>query len=323
MQYRQLGKWGARLSVVGLGTHMNIGEALGYDESLAMLRTAHEAGVDFIDTAEGYGDGVAEAMLGRCLKDFARSDWFLLTKAYATSDPGPNARGLSAKHIREACDASLQRLQTDYVDAYLCHHPDAETPLEETVRAMGDLLAAGKILYWGASNFSADMVVEANAIARGLGVPQIAVCEPRYNLIWRQPEEALFPLAKRAGFGCVTYSPLGHGLLAGVYKPGQAAPEGSRAAKEGAESVTRKLYFREDMLQKAEEFSSIAGELGAAPADFAIAWCMANSAVTSVILGAWSSAELEADLRAVDLAIPDDVMARLDALFPRPQPWRV
>jgi aryl-alcohol dehydrogenase-like predicted oxidoreductase len=229
---------------------------------------------------------------------------------------GPNERGLSAKHVREACDASLKRLKTDYVDCYMCHHPDPDVPAEETIRAMADLHRAGKILYWGVSNWPAPMIVKTNAIAREIGAPLLALNEPRYNLIWRWPENDIFPATADEGIGNVTFSPLGHGMLAGIYKPGEEAPAGSRAADAASNEVTRKLYYNEERKQQAQELVRLAEGLGVTAAELAIAWCLRHPQVSSVIVGAWSVAELESDLRAEALVIPDEYMERLDALYP-------
>lgn len=318
MKYRQVGKWGVRISGLGIGTHMNIGYTLDEAASREMLRTAYEAGVNFIDTADSYSDSAAETMLGKILPDFPRPDFFLLTKAYGQMGKDPNERGLSAKHLRDACDASLKRLRTDYIDCYLCHHPDPNVPLEETVRAMADLHRAGKILYWGVSNWPATLIVKTNAIAREVGAPPIAVNEPRYNLIWRWPELDIFPVTAEEGIGNVTFSPLGHGMLAGIYKPGEEAPVGSRAADAANNEVTKKLYYNEERKRQAQELVRLAEGLGVTAAELAIAWCLHNPVVSSVIVGAWSVAELESDLRAAALEIPDDVVQQINALYPAP-----
>ena len=169
MKYRQLGKWGSRLSVLGLGSYLTIGYKVDEETSRRMVRMAYDHGINFIDTANAYNRGGAETTLGRCLSEFPRSSLFVLTKVWAPMGDGPNDRGLSAKHIREQCDASLRRLHVDYVDLYMCHRPDPATPLEETIRAMEDLCGAGKILYWGVSEWPARQLVEANHICREIG----------------------------------------------------------------------------------------------------------------------------------------------------------
>jgi len=318
MIYRKLGKWGTRVSVLGMGTDMNLGDRCDETMSREMVRIAYEAGVNYFDTANGYGHGKAEIMLGKCLADYPRHELFVLTKVGARWQHGPNASGLSAKHIRESCEASLRKLGMDYVDVLMCHRPDPDTPLEETVRAMDDLIRAGKVLYWGVSNWPAGLLAKTNAIARELGAREVVVNEPRYNLVYRFPELELFQTTRAEGIANFTFSPLGHGLLAGIYKPGQAPPNGSRAAVDGENPVTRGLYFREDRIQKAQEFTGIADELGVSAAELAIAWVLRQPDVTSCILGAWQPEELAVDLKAAALEVPGEVLDRLDALFPAP-----
>jgi len=316
MQYRQLGRSGLRVSCLGLGTHMNIGHSLDERASKELVRTAYEAGVNLVDTADTYTEGAAERMLGVCIADTARSDWVILTKVWGEMGPGPNDQGLSAKHIREGCDASLQRLGLEYVDIYMCHNVDPITPIEEVVRPMGDLIRAGKALYWGVSNWSADMVVQANAIARAMAMPVMTACEDRYNLLYRSPEATLFPAYLEQGIGTVTFSPLAHGMLAGVYKPGETVPPpGTRAALDPTNKVTR-MYYREEHRQKAGELVAMAEHMGTTAATLATAWCCIHPAVSSVLIGAWNVDELRNNLKAADLEIPPEILQKLDELFP-------
>ncbi len=318
MKYRPLGKWGVRISALGMGTDMNLGDRCDEAMSREMVRLAFDAGVNYFDTADGYGQGRAETVLGACLADYPRHELFVLTKVGAQWKDGPNDGGLSAKHIRESCDESLRKLRMDYVDVLMCHRPDPGVPLEETVRAMDDLIRAGKILYWGVSNWPGGLIAKTNAIARALGAREAVVNEPRYNLVYRYPESQIFPATRAEGMGNFTFSPLGHGLLAGIYKPGEAPPAGSRAAVDGQNPVTRGLYFREDRIEKAQEFTRIAGEFGVSAAELAIAWVLHQPDVTSCIVGAWRPEELLLDLKAAALTLPPDLLATLDSLFPSP-----
>lgn len=320
MEYRQLGKWGARLSALGLGSYLTIGFKVGLDESRRMVHTAYEHGINFFDTANAYNKGLAERMLGQILAELPRADLFVITKVWAAMGDGPNDRGLSAKHIREQCDASLARLRMDYVDLYMCHRPDPATPLEETVRAMDDLARAGKILYWGVSEWPAWMMVKANAIARELGARPIAVNEPRYSLLWRHPESEVFPVTQREGIGNVVFSTLAHGMLTGKYLPGAEAAPDTRAGDPDQNMVMRKLYWTEENKHKGQELVRLAGELGTSAATLATAWAMRHPAVTSVILGTRTSAQLEENLKALEVQLPAEVLARLDALYPTPMP---
>jgi aryl-alcohol dehydrogenase-like predicted oxidoreductase len=232
---------------------------------------------------------------------------------------GPNDRGLSAKHIKEQCEASLKRLGMDYVDVYMCHRPDPSTPLEETVRAMEDLARAGKILYWGVSEWPAELIVRANAVAREMGARPMAVSQPRYNLLYRHPEQLLYPTTTAEGVGNVIFSPLAHGMLTGKYRPGEDAPEGSRAADERQNAVIKAMYWTEENKRRGQLLAALASEMGINAAELAIAWCLSNPSVSSVILGTSKVAQLKENLKALDISLAQDVLRRLDELFPAPQ----
>ena len=241
---------------------------------------------------------------------------FFFDQVWAPMGPGPNDRGLSAKHIFEQCHASLQRLGMDYVDVYMCHRPDPDTPLEETIRAMEDLARQGKILYWGVSEWSPAQIVNAQRVARELGARPISVSEPRYSLLYRYPEKELFPLTAEEGIGNVIFSPLAHGMLTGKYLPGQPPPKASRAADPEQNAGIMNLYWNEQNKKKGQELLKIAQEMGTTAAHLAIAWCLRRPEVTSVILGTRTVEQLKKNLEAVELEIPDEVMAKLDKLYP-------
>ena len=316
MKYRQLGKWGARLSTLGLGSYLTIGYKCDDKTSRDIIKKAYDNGINFIDTANAYNKGEAEKTLGKYLKDYSRSSLFVLTKVFGQMGPGPNDRGLSAKHIFEQCEASLKRLQMDYIDLYMCHRPDPPTPLEETIRAMEDLARQGKIIYWGVSEWSATQMLKAQAVAREIGARPIAVNEPRYSLLYRYPEKTTLPTTEAEGIGNVIFSPLAHGMLTGKYKPGEEAPQGTRAADSDQNAVIMELYWNEENKKKGQELVQIAGEMGVKASQLAIAWCLRNSAVTSVILGTSRVEQLEENLKAVEIDIPDEVAARLEELYP-------
>ena len=319
MQYRPLGKWGAKLSAIGLGSYLTIGMKLDKQQSWKTVKAAYDLGINFFDTADAYNMGEGEKMIGECLREFPRQSYFLITKVHSPMGSGPNDRGLSKKHIAEGCHASLRRLGLDYIDLYMCHRPDPDTPLEETVLAMEDLIRAGKILYWGVSEWPAEMMVEANAIARALGTRQIAVNEPRYSLLYRYPERSVFPTCQKEGIGNVIFSGLAHGMLTGKYKPGEPVPAGTRGADDQTNMVLNALYMSEENRVKGQELANIAAELGTTAATLALAWCLRLPAVTSTIIGATRAAQIEENAKAADLQIPADVLKRLDDLFPMPQ----
>lgn len=318
MEYRKLGKWGAKVSALGFGTYLTVGMTCDRETSRALVKTAYDAGINYFDTANAYNRGEAETALGELLKDYPRPSVFVLTKVWAPMGNGPNDRGLSAKHIREQCDASLRRLGMDYVDCYMCHRPDPATPLEETVRAMEGLCRAGKVLYWGISEWPAPMIVRANALARELGARPMAVSQPRYNLLYRYPEQLLFPTTAEEGIGNVVFSPLAHGMLTGKYKPGEEAPAGSRAADDRQNMVIRAMYWNEENKRKGQELAAIAKDYGVSAAELALAWCLRNGNVSSVILGASHVTQLEQNLKAAELSLSEDVLLKLEALYPAP-----
>jgi len=316
MQYRKMGRSGVRLSAIGLGSYLTIGFKLDEQTSRATVRAAYDAGINFFDTANAYNTGEGERMLGKCLADFPRSSLFVITKVYAPMGKGPNEKGLSKKHIFEQCHASLQRLGMDYLDLYMCHRPDPETPLDETVRAMEDLARMGKILYWGVSEWPAELMVKANAVAREIGARGIVVNEPRYNLLYRHPEASVFPTTASEGIGNVIFSGLAHGMLTGKYQPGEDVPTGTRMARDDTNMVLKALYWSEENKRKCQEFVRIAGQLGTTAPVLALAWVLRRPEVTSAIIGATRVSQIEENLRAVDLKVPDDVVKKLDELFP-------
>ena len=316
MNYRQMGKTGLRLSCLGLGSYLTIGYKCDEATSRDTIRMAYENGINFFDTANAYNRGEAEKVLGKYLKEFSRSDLAVLSKVYSPMGPGPNDRGLSAKHIFEQCHASLKRLGMDYLDIYMCHRPDPSVPLEETIRAMEDLARMGKILYWGVSEWPAALMVKAQAVAQRLNARPIGVNEPRYNLLYRYPEQEVFPTTAAEGIGNVVFSPLAHGMLTGKYQPGQEASQGTRAADPDQNAVMMNLYWVEENKVKGQELAKIAGDMGVTAAQLAMAWCLRRPEVTSVIIGASRVSQLEENLKAAAIDVPDEVVQKLDALYP-------
>ncbi|NLT62266.1 MAG: aldo/keto reductase [Candidatus Hydrogenedentes bacterium] len=319
MEYRKLGKWGAKVSSLSLGTYLTVGFTSDAGTSKALVKTALDAGINYFDTADAYNRGEAEKALGELVAGVKRSDLFILTKVWAPMSDAPNDRGLSAKHIKESCDKSLKRLGMDYVDCYMCHRPDADTPLDETILAMEDLIRAGKVIYWGVSEWPAPLMVRANELAARLGARPIAVSQPRYNLLYRYPESLLFPTTAEEGIGNVIFSPLAHGMLTGKYKPGQDAPKGSRASDDRQNLVIKAMYWTEEYKQKGQELAAIAKDFGASAAELAIAWCLRNPNVSSVILGASRVEQLQQNLKALELQLTDDVLNRIETLYPQPE----
>ena len=296
MEVRRLGNTGLKVSQLSLGTWLTFGEQLPEGDAVKLLRRAYDQGVNFFDTADIYAKGEAERILGRGLRDLPRPSVVVSTKVFRETMPGPNGAGLSRKHIFESCHASLQRLALDYLDIYFCHSFDEGTPLEETVRAMGDLVRQGKVLYWGTSNWSARHLSEAVMIARQLGIPPPVVEQPEYNLLHRERvEHDLAPLVASEGIGLVTYAPLRSGLLTGKYNDGP--PHGTRLAYR---EWLRPILTDPLALERVRRLTALAADLGLPLSQLAIAWLLSRPYVSSVILGASSLRHLDENLAAAE-----------------------
>jgi voltage-dependent potassium channel beta subunit len=320
MQYRRLGSSGLQLSALSFGAWVTFGTSIGRGEARELIARAFDAGINFFDNAEVYSQGEAERIMGDALADLRlpRDAWCVSSKVYfgSAANPTPTQKGLSRKHVIEACEQALRRLRVDHLDLYYCHRPDPETPLEETVRAMDALVRQGKVLYWGTSEWSADAIRSAARIARANGLTPPTMEQPEYNLLHRERVEKEYePLYKEIGLGTTIWSPLASGLLTGKYNEG--IPEGSRLATSGYEWLARRLSTPEGQarLERAKRFSALAAELGEKPAQLAIAWCLRNPNVSTVILGASRPEQLRENLGALELAekLDADVVRRIEA----------
>lgn len=253
--------------------------------------------------------------MGKALKKYPRSSYVLATKVFFPQGKGPNERGLSRKHIIEQCEASLKRLGVDYIDLYQCHRFDPDTPIDETLRALDDLTAQGKILYAGVSEWSAEQIAEATAIGRRLNLRPIISNQPIYNMFERYIErENIIKQCETDGIGLVVFSPLAQGVLTGKYKPGQAIPQDSRAANDKTNGVINS-YMREDVLRCAAKLADLAAELGATLSQLALAWVLRQPVVSSAIIGASRPSQIEENVKAIDLKLTDDVLARVDEIL--------
>lgn len=319
MEYRRLGNSGLRVSAIGLGSFLTIGMSIDDETSRATVRRAYELGVNFFDTANAYNKGQAEIVLGKCLSEFPRSSLVIASKVYAQMGDGPNDRGLRAKHVIEQCDASLKRLGIDYLDLYQCHRPVKDTPIEETVRAMEDLARRGKILYWGTSNFPGWMISEANRAADRMGARSAISNQPRYSLLYRVPEMELFQYCRYAGIGNVVYSPLAHGVLSGKYAPGQPPAAGTRAANDKTNTVIKNMYWSDEKLQAVQQLRKLAEGMGATTPQLALAWVLRRPEISSAITGASKISQVEDNVAAAAIRIPDDVLQQIEKLFPGPE----
>jgi voltage-dependent potassium channel beta subunit len=316
MNYRRLGSAGVKVSEVSLGSWLTYGGSVADDNAIACIHRAFELGVNFFDTANVYRRGAAEEVVGRALKGIDRDDYVLATKVYFTMGDGPNDRGLSRKHIMEQCERSLKRLGVDYVDLYQCHRPDPATPLEETLRALDDLVTQGKVLYVGVSEWSAELIDEARTLQRELGLDPIVSNQPQYSMLWRAIESEVLPLCKQLGIGQVVWSPIAQGVLAGKYRPGEAPPPDSRAANP-EDSNFMALFMNDEVLSAVQDLRPIADDLGITMAQMAIAWVLREPGVSSAIVGASRPEHVDENVAASGVELGADVLQRIDeALAP-------
>ncbi|MCY7313560.1 MAG: aldo/keto reductase [Pseudoxanthomonas sp.] len=320
MQYRRLGSTGLQLSALSFGAWVTFGSQVSRDESRNLIAAAYDHGVNFFDNAEVYAQGEAEKVMGDVIADLRlpRDGYCVSSKVYfgAAKNPLPTQRGLSRKHVVEACHAALKRLRVDHLDLYFCHRPDPDTPIEETVWAMDALIRQGKVLYWGTSEWPAQQIKEAAHIARAHHLHGPSMEQPQYNLLHRTRVELEYaPLYSELGLGTTIFSPLASGLLTGKYN--QSIPADTRLG-EARNAWLQELVIgpeSERRLERVRRFTVVAAELGEKPSQLAIAWCLRNPHVSTVMLGASSTAQLLENLGALDLAGKFDESAwrRLEA----------
>ena len=281
MEYRPLGRSGLHVSRLCLGTMM-FGDRTDAAEAERIVSAARDSGVNFIDTADVYAKGESERIVGKTIaRD--RDRWVLATKVANPMGDDPNRRGTGRKWILQAIDESLERLGTDYVDIYYLHRDIQDTPLEETIQALADVIRAGKVRYFGVSNFRGWRISEAVHACRALGAPAPVVCQPYYNAMNRQPEVEVLPVCRHHGLGLAPYSPLARGVLVGKYKPGAAPPADTRAGRKDRRML--QTEFREESLEIAQTLKAHAEAKGLTAGQFALNWVLANALVTSVIAG--------------------------------------
>ena len=307
MHYRRLGATGLQLSALSFGAWMTFGRQVGRGQARELIAQAWDSGINFFDNAEAYANGEAERVMGDVIADLRlpRDGYCVSSKVFfgAAEEPRPTQRGLSRKHVVDACHAALQRLRVDYLDLYYCHRPDPDTPLVETVAAMDLLVRQGKVLYWGTSEWPESLIREAARIARSNHLAAPVVEQPQYNLLHRERVELEYaPLYSELGLGTTIWSPLASGLLTGKYTDG-IHREG-RLALPDAGWLQRLVVgnSEERRLQRAQRFVQVAAQLGEKPAPLAIAWCLRNPHVGSVILGASGTGQLQENLAALELA---------------------
>ena len=314
MEYRNLGRSGVKVSEVSLGSWLTYGGSVAAEQATSCIHKAYELGVNFFDTANVYVRGDAEEIVGRALSGFERDSYFLATKVYFPMGEGPNDRGLSRKHIMEQCHASLKRLGVDYVDLYQCHRYDENTPLEETLRALDDLVRQGKALYVGVSEWSAEQIESAMRLAKEMNLDGIVSNQPRYNMIQRQIEDKVIPLCEREGVGQVVFSPLAQGILTGKYSPGDAPEEGTRAANPEQNQFMEQL-MNEEVLSAVQGLRGVASEAGLNMSQLALAWVLRQENVSSTIIGASRPEQVEDNVGAAGVKLTPDVIEEIDGIL--------
>lgn len=314
VEYRNMGRSGLKLSALSLGAWVTFGDQIDERVASDVLHRAYEAGINFFDNADIYANGKAEEVMGQAIKNISRQNLVISSKVFWQTMPGPNGKGLSRKHIMESCEASLRRLGVDYLDIYFCHRYDPETPLDEVVRAMDDLIRQGKILYWGTSEWRAAQIANASGLAQQYACYAPVVEQPQYNMfVRRNVEDELLAAVENYGFGLVTWSPLKFGVLSGKYNEGDPE-EQTRLTREpewGKKVVTP------DRIEKVRQLSEVARDLGGSMAQLAIAWLLRLPQVSSVITGATKVEHLEDNLGALDLVekLTPNVLDQIEAIL--------
>jgi aryl-alcohol dehydrogenase-like predicted oxidoreductase len=311
MQYRPLGRTGAQVSPLCLGC-MNFGWGAEEEDSIRMVHRAMDAGINFLDTANVYGRGASETITGKALAmDGRRDRVFLASKVHnKMDDDDPNAWGNHRFHMIRQCEESLKRLGTDRIDLYQMHRPQPGIPIDETLRALDDLIRAGKVLYIGTSTFAAWQLVESLWVAKELGLNRFVCEQPPYNLLDRRIERELLPFCKTYGFGVIPWAPLAGGLLSGKYRKGQSRPEGARYEKENSAPFNRDHEAAFDTI---EEVITLAEEKGLSPVVYSLAWCMSQPGITSPIIGPRTMEHLEDYLQALDVQWTEEDNKKVDA----------
>ncbi len=312
MDYRYLGNSGLKVSEIIYGNWLTHGSQVENDAAIACVHAALDAGISTFDTADVYANGAAESVLGEALHGQRRESLEIFTKVYFPTGPGGhNDTGLSRKHIRESIDASLTRLDTDYVDLYQAHRYDVETPLEETMAAFADVVRQGKALYIGVSEWTADQIRAGHELAQQLGI-QLVSNQPQYSLLWRVIEDQVVPTSRELGISQIVWSPIAQGVLTGKYQPGAAPPEGSRATDEKGGADMIKRFLNDETLTAVQGLQPIADDLGITMAQLAVAWVLTNDNVAGAIVGASRPEQVESNAHASAVALTDDVVAAVE-----------
>ena len=320
MEYRRLGKSGLQVSLLSFGSWVSFSQQVNDKLADELMGMAYDSGINFFDNAEAYAQGESEKIMGRVLKKkkWERSSYLVSSKAFFGwhgKENKPNQTGNNRKHLIEACNEALQRLQVDYLDLYFCHRADKNTPIEETVWAMNHLIQQGKILYWGTSEWSGTEIMEAHRVAGQLNLIGPTMEQPQYNLFEREKVEKDFlNIYKTVGLGTTIWSPLASGLLTGKYNEG--VPKGSRLTREGYDWLKDRMLM-DDKIKKVKKLTELAVKLNVTPAALSVAWCIKNPNVSTAILGATKKTQLTQNLKALDVLplLTEDIMEKIEKIM--------
>ena len=315
MEYRRLGNAGVKVSEIALGSWLTYGNATDDRVARECVQRAYDLGINFFDTANVYARGDSERVVGAALKSLRRDSFVLATKVYFPMGDGPNDRGLSRKHIFEQCHLSLKRLSTDYIDLYQCHRFDTDTPLEETLRALDDLVTQGKVLYVGVSEWSAKQISDALELADELNLDRIVSNQPCYNLLNRTIEKEVLPLCLKEGIGQVVFSPLAQGVLTGKYQPGQAPPRNTRAGDPQQNQFLNRGKLDNTQLERVQQLKPLAEREGLSLAQMALTWCLRQPMVSSVIIGASRPQQIEENIAASGKKLSEATLREIDEIL--------
>jgi aryl-alcohol dehydrogenase-like predicted oxidoreductase len=313
MKHRHLCQSGLLVSEISYGNWITHGSQVEKEAAFACVKAALDEGITTFDTADVYAATRAEEVLGEALSGQRRQGLEIFTKVYWPTGPGPNDRGLSRKHILESIHGSLRRLRTDYVDLYQAHRYDFETPLEETMTAFADLVRQGKVLYIGVSEWTAEQIERAAALARELKVPFVSN-QPQYSMLWRVIEPEVIPASEKVGVGQIVWSPIAQGVLTGKYLPGQPPPQGSRATDKAGSQFIAGL-MSDDVLSRVQKLKPIAQEAGLSMAQLAVAWVLQNRNVSSAIVGASRPEQVHDNVKAAGVKLDGALMKRIDEIL--------
>jgi voltage-dependent potassium channel beta subunit len=314
MRYRKLGRTGLKVSEISLGSWLTYGNAVDKDKAIQTIDRAYDQGINFFDSANVYAIGEAEKIVGDALRKYPRESYVVTTKAFWPMGEGPNDRGLSRKHVFEQVHSSLKRLGLEYVDIFYCHRFDPETPIEETLRTIDDLVRQGKILYAGVSEWKASQIAEALTVADRYLLDRIVVNQPAYNMFNRYIEPEIIPFCEKHGIAQVVFSPLAQGVLTGKYRKGQSLPEGSRAT-DPRTSKPISNWLKDELLDKIEPLEGIARELDITLSQLALAWVLRQPNVASAIIGASRPEQVDENVKASGVDLSQDVVQKIEDIL--------